>query len=100
MQFAEWQLLNIVGVGGDPNSVDVAEMTNIVVYPTLVQEVLSINMPEKGTVSIFNVMGQNVFLGQLNAGVNTLRMSDFKQGYYFIVIQEKNYRITKKIFKK
>lgn len=100
MQFAEWQLLNMEGVDGDPNSVDVAEMTNIVVYPTLVQEVLSINMPEKGTVSIFNVMGQNVFLGQLNAGVNTLRMSDFKQGYYFIVIQEKNYRITKKIFKK
>ncbi|MFV0468941.1 MAG: glycoside hydrolase family 76 protein [Dysgonomonas sp.] len=101
IQFAEWQLLNIDGAGGEVNKIETPKADNdIIFYPNPVQDILYVNMPMDGSVRIFNTSGKTVFNEKINAGLQSLQLNHLEKGLYLMSIVSGNSLINRKIIKK
>lgn len=99
LQAAEWQLLDIVGVGLDIEDIE-DDVANIEIYPNPVTDKLYINMPDNGLVKLFSISGQLIESVLLERGTQTIDFNNYKDGIYLIQINQKNKTIIEKIIKR
>ena len=75
---------------------------DILIYPNPVFNLISIEFPYKNqfaTVTIYNLIGNNMFHGQINKSENVLDLSSLKKGMYILEISATNILFRKKIIK-
>jgi endonuclease I len=71
---------------------------DISIYPNpLTNQVLTIKTPKNLNVSIFNVLGQNVFESKVTSKSNKLNLSKLKQGVYIVKLESSSGSISKKL---
>lgn len=76
------------------------DLKNIVAYPNPVKDVLNISSDNALTsVSIYNIMGQQVFTKSINANEDTINVSGLTSGTYFVKVQAEDKVKTLKIIK-
>jgi hypothetical protein len=87
----------IVGVG-----LSEAEQSMAVsAYPNPVTDLINLNLPEKGNIEITDLAGRVIGnYPEMNSGVNTLNLSRFTEGIYFISYTSENRKATIRIIKK
>ena len=97
--------VDIVGNDIDENcdgldGVGIAEelMESIEVWPNPMKDILHIETPMSGTITITNIQGQWILEQQLFAGVNPIQL-DIESGYYWAIIKSPQGQWAKKIFK-
>lgn len=69
------------------------------VYPNPTKHKLMVSINKEAHYSLITVSGQMVKKGQLQSGENTLNISDFSNGLYFLQVKTKEGISTKKIIK-
>ena len=86
---------NNLGIG------DFTETNTVKVYPNPVNDILNISF-EQGisSVSIYNLLGQEVFTKSINANETTIDVSNFAAGTYLVKVQVDNEVQTLKVIKK
>jgi Leucine-rich repeat (LRR) protein len=68
-------------------------------YPNPTFNILTININDKASYSIFNLNGQNLKNGELNAGENSLKLAELSKGLYILILKTDQGIILKKILK-
>jgi hypothetical protein len=77
---------------------DVVSDVNVALYPNPTQTTLTLNSPVKiNNVEMYNVIGQQVYSGKVNATNTTINVSDLNTGNYLVKMQTENGVVTKKI---
>jgi len=79
-------------------------LDGIEVYPNPVNNILSINlhMPIDGTISITNLLGQQIYSENISVASSTteqIDMSLYTNGVYFLSVQSQGQRLIKKVVK-
>jgi hypothetical protein len=69
------------------------------VYPNPVKHKLTVSITNEASYSLITVSGQVVKSGQLRTGENTLNVSSFSSGLYFLQVKTEKGISTKKIIK-
>lgn len=79
----------------------VAKNSNVKVYPNPVNDILTISF-EHGisSVSIYNLLGQEIFTKSINANETTIDVSNLATGTYLVKVQVDNEVKTLKVIKK
>ncbi len=76
---------------------------NIVVYPNPVTNELKVTMPAGNkftSVSIFNLIGKQVYKGQMNSGKGSINVSSLSSGLYTIHVSNGKETLSQKFIKK
>lgn len=100
LQFAEWQLLDIDGAGGDVNKIEFNPDSEILLYPNPIEDVLYINMSEAGLVRIYDISGKTILNKKLDSGLQTLQLSHLEKGLYLVSLSIGKTIVNKKVIKK
>ncbi len=80
-------------------SVNDVVMDNISVYPNPSSDKISINVEDEITYNLVNIRGQLINKGVINNASNTIDISSFHSGIYFLNLENGNERVTKKVIK-
>lgn len=75
-----------------------ADVPTINLYPNPVNNLLNINIPELNQVNIFDARNR-LISSKLLAGQNTIDVSGYENGIYFITFQNNTTRVVKKFLK-
>lgn len=76
------------------------DLRNIVVYPNPVKDILNVSFDNAiNSVSIYNMVGQQVFTKSVNANEDTINVSGLTSGTYFVKVQAEDKVKTLKIIK-
>ena len=97
-QMSEWQLLYSEKIATGIDDITTGEI-RLNVYPNPVSDVLHIDMPADGTVTIYNTGGQAVAALSLNAGVNSIPFAQYGAGMYIVKAKAGNSTLTAKVVK-
>lgn len=96
---------DIAGNGIDENcdgqdGVGIAEgvMESLELWPNPVKDVLNIELPVSGSMTITNLQGQWIMEQQLFAGINPVKL-EVEPGYYWAIIKSTQGQVAKKIYK-
>jgi len=66
----------------------------IVIYPNPTKDKFTVEIDTPSPVSIYNLLGEIVVTTNLHAGKNTIDMSNFPSGIYFLQLRDTNGKIT------
>lgn len=97
-QMSEWQLFYSEKIATGIDDITTGEI-RLNVYPNPVSDVLHIDMPADGTVTIYNTGGQAVAALSLNAGVNSIPFAQYGAGMYIVKAKAGNSTLTAKVVK-
>ena len=96
---------DIAGNGIDENcdgqdGVGITEgvMESLELWPNPVKDVLNIELPVSGSMTITNLQGQWIMEQQLFAGINPVKL-EVEPGYYWAIIKSTQGQVAKKIYK-
>lgn len=79
-----------------PTSIEGINGNNVLVYPTLTTGIIHINLVEKDTeVQIFDFLGRLLLNEKLSVGDNTLDISKFNKGVYYVKVDASTTKIIK-----
>jgi hypothetical protein len=87
-----------------PTTLDVADFTtsqnNVKTYPNPVKDILNISFDKEiSTVSIFNLIGQEVITKSINSNESTIDVSNLASGNYLVKVTSNEELKTTKIIK-
>lgn len=82
-----------------PSSVSSFDGANVCVYPNPARNVLNVEMPEIGTVTITDVSGRLIVNLTVSKGVNKLNVSGLNSGVYFIELRTEHNTWTERFTK-
>ena len=97
-QMSEWQLFYSEKIATGIDDITTGEI-RLNVYPNPVSDVLHIDMPADGTVTIYNTGGQAMAALSLNAGVNSIPFAQYGAGMYIVKAKAGNSTLTAKVVK-
>lgn len=97
-QMSEWQLFYSDKIATGIDDVTTGDI-RLDVYPNPVTDVLHVNMPAEGTLTIYKTSGQAVASLNLNAGENTIPFAQYGAGMYIVKAQAGNKTLTAKVIK-
>ena len=97
-QMSEWQLFYSDKIATGIDDVTTGDI-RLDVYPNPVTDVLHVNMPAEGTLTIYKTSGQAVASLNLNAGENTIPFAQYGAGMYIVKAQAGSKTLTAKVIK-
>lgn len=80
-------------------SVNDVVLNNMVVYPNPSSDKISINVETKIAYNLVNIQGQLINKGALDKASNSIDISSFNSGIYFLNLENGTQKITKKVIK-
>lgn len=97
-QMSEWQLFYSDKIATGIDDITSGEI-RLNVYPNPVTDVLHVDMPEDGTLTIYNTGGQAVASISLKAGENSIPFAQYGAGMYIVKAQAGSKTLTAKVLK-
>lgn len=95
---SEWQLFYSDKIATGIDDITSGEI-RLNVYPNPVTDVLHVDMPEDGTLTIYNTGGQAVASISLKAGENSIPFAQYGAGMYIVKAQAGSKTLTAKVIK-
>jgi PKD repeat protein len=89
--------INVCNVG--VNELENDEAKNITIYPNPTNGAFAIDLKSAGQVSIYNLLGEQIFIKQLQAGKHSLDITHQATGVYFVRVKTENTQQQVKIIK-
>lgn len=62
------------------------------IYPNPSAEIVNVELPQKSSYLLFNILGETIQQGVFNASTNQLKVSQLSKGTYFLYIESLNLR--------
>ena len=84
-------------VAGETNGIENVAVQSASLYPTVASETITIATAEAGMANIFSAAGAKVAEISLKEGNNTIAVSQFTPGVYFVKVANKTLKFVKKI---
>lgn len=81
-------------------SISQEELSNVKVYPNPANDVINVKLPYENAnvdVSVVDVAGRTVYSVNSNAAVETIDVSNFNKGVYFVKVSSNENSITQKV---
>ena len=97
-QMSEWQLFYSDKIATGIDDITSGEI-RLNVYPNPVTDVLHVDMPADGTLTIYNTGGQAVASISLKAGENSIPFAQYGAGMYIVKAQAGSKTLTAKVIK-
>ena len=83
-------------VAGETNGIETVAVQSASLYPTVASETITIATAEAGMANIFSAAGAKVAEISLKEGNNTIAVSQFTPGVYFVKVANKTLKFVKK----